>query len=110
MRRRQAVSGLALAGAVAGLMATSAIAANMHAARYNDPGFGFIVRHPPSARTVRHDFDQYLPVTKAPVVGFVLAKRTYRGTNLAEAGVYIGASRGLAKLAACLAPSPDNGE
>jgi hypothetical protein len=111
MRRQRAVSGLVLAVAAAmALWAAPASAADMTGVRYNDPGFGFIVQHPPSAKTLRHNFDQYLPVTKAPVVGFVLAKRPYQGTNLADAGVYIGASRDLAKLAACLAPSPDNGE
>jgi hypothetical protein len=55
-------------------------------------------------------FEGFLPVTKTPVIGFSLSTDLFQGTNLTEAGVYIGATTTPAIVSTCTAPQASAGE
>jgi hypothetical protein len=59
---------------------------------YASSKHGFSLHRPESTSLVTTGFDAYLPLTQTPVVAVVLPTSLFKGTNLTEAGVYIGAS------------------
>ena len=60
--------------------------------QYRNEELGFSIGRPASSPTETEGFEAYLPLTKTPVVGFTLTPELFAGTNLIDAGVYIGAS------------------
>jgi hypothetical protein len=77
---------------------------------YKNADHNFSILHPDQIEVTQKNFDGYLPLTASPVVGFVLPDDLYRGTNLGEAGVYIGVSSKPAIVASCIQTSKSNGE
>jgi hypothetical protein len=67
--------------------------------RYSNSAHGFSLLRPKSTSVKTSGFDQYLPLTKTPVVGITLPTGLFHGTNLGEAGVYLGASSAPAVVA-----------
>jgi len=78
--------------------------------KYVSSTYGFSIRRPKTASVVTSGFDGFLPLTKKAVVGIVLPKSLFHGTNLQEAAVYIGASKLPAVLAAWNMPVAAIGE
>jgi hypothetical protein len=60
--------------------------------RYANDKHGFSVDRPKTSTLATAGFEAYLPLTQTPVVAIVLPPSLFKGTNLGEAGVYIGAS------------------
>ncbi len=79
-------------------------------ATYTNSQLGFSLQYPSTATSSEFNFDGYLPLTQTPVASFVLPKSMSVGTNLGEAGVYIGATTSPAIVANCLVATSDNGE
>lgn len=77
---------------------------------YRDTEFGFSIMYPETATTSEVGFEGFLPRTQTPVVSFVLPRGISRGTNLIEAGIYIGATSTPKVVASCNAPSLPAGE
>jgi hypothetical protein len=77
---------------------------------YFDAQFGFSLTRPASALVVDQGFEGYLPLTQTAVVAFTLPDQLFAGTNLTEAGVYIGASSSAAAVSQWDAPVADLGE
>ena len=77
---------------------------------YRDTEYGFSIQYPEIATTSPVNFEGYLPLTQTPLVSFVLPKSMYTGTNLVEAGVYIGATTSPGVLARCLVMASNLGE
>lgn len=77
---------------------------------YRDGEFGFSIMYPETAKTSPTDFAGFLPLTQTPVASFVLPESMYAGTNLAEAGVYIGATSTPELVSLCLTAFPGSGE
>lgn len=73
--------------------------------QYQDPHYGFTIYYPSTATLETAGFDGYLLTTKTPVIGFVLDPSMFQGTNLVEAGVYVGATTSPAVVAQCTARS-----
>lgn len=59
---------------------------------YRDTEFGFSIEYPETAASSNTDFTGYLPLTQTPVISFILPRSMGEGTNLSEAGIYIGAT------------------
>jgi hypothetical protein len=57
---------------------------------FDGDGLGFTLRYPENATILKSGFTQYLPLTENSEVAFALPKDMFAGTNLLEAGVYIG--------------------
>jgi hypothetical protein len=74
---------------------------------YRSDAFGFTIMYPSSITVQTSGFDGYLSVTHTPLAGFALPASLFEGTNLTEAGVYIGASTDPAIVAVCTQPSSD---
>ncbi len=73
-------------------------------ALYQDSTYGFSIAYPATASIETPDsysFGGYLPLTQTPVVGLALPQSLFTGTNLGEAGVYIGATTTPAIVAVC---------
>jgi len=77
---------------------------------YTDASFKFTIVHPVSALMQTSGFEGYLPTTQTPVVGFALPESLFAGTNLGDAGVYIGATSSPRVVATCTNPSSADGE
>ncbi len=77
---------------------------------YKDMQFGFQLARPTSSTVDTQGFEAYLPLTQAPVVAITLPKELFKGTNLGEAGVYIGASSSPAITSKWNLPSAESGE
>ena len=77
---------------------------------YQDGILGFNVTYQQQDELKTTDFEGFLPITAAPVVAFQLPADLFTGTNLAEVGVYIGASSSPDVLAKCAKPSKNFGE
>ena len=77
---------------------------------YRDTEYGFSIQYPEIATTSPVNFEGYLPLTQTPIVSFVLPESMYMGTNLAEAGVYIGATTSPKIIASCSVSSAETGE
>lgn len=78
--------------------------------QYQNSQLGFSMWYPETAAASNVNFDGYLPLTQTPVVSFVLPSSMYKGTNLGEAGVYIGATTTLAIVSSCTQTMPNSGE
>jgi hypothetical protein len=77
---------------------------------YSDPQFGFSIYYPSTTVLETTGFDGFLPLTQTPVIGLKLSPDLYQGTNLTEAGVYIGATTTPSIVSACMSPSASSGE
>jgi hypothetical protein len=77
---------------------------------YEDTQYGFSLYRPESSAIHTQDFEGYLPLTQTPVVAIVLPAALFEGTNLGEAGVYVGASSSPAVTSSWNLPSAENGE
>lgn len=76
-------------------------------AMYQDATYGFAIAYPATASIQTPDtysFGGYLPLTQTPVVGLALPADLFKGTNLGEAGIYIGATSTPAIVASCAQP------
>jgi hypothetical protein len=73
---------------------------------YVNSNLSFSITHPSSLASSSIDFSGYLPLTQAPLVSFVVPQSMYAGTNLEEAGVYVGASSSPQVLTACTSAMP----
>jgi lipopolysaccharide export system protein LptC len=76
---------------------------------YQDDIIGFNVTYQQQYQMKTENFEGYLPLTATPVVAFQIPANLYTGTNLGEAGVYIGASSSPKILATCLKATKDMG-
>ena len=77
---------------------------------YVNKEFGFSLARPESTSVVTTGFEGFLPLTQTPLVAFTLPKELFTGTNLGEAGVYIGTSSSAAITAKWNVPVADSGE
>ena len=59
---------------------------------YTNSKLSFSITYPADMASSSVNYTGYLPLTKNPLASFVLSSSTYEGTNLKEAGVYVGAS------------------
>jgi hypothetical protein len=77
---------------------------------YENKQFGFSLYRPQNSAVETQGFGAYLPLTQAPVVAITLPMELFEGTNLIEAGVYIGASSSPAKVSKWNLPSAETAE
>ena len=77
---------------------------------YSDPQFGFNIYYPSTTILATTGFDGFLPVTDTPVIGFSLSPDLFQGTNLTEAGVYIGATTSQPVVSTCTDQQAANDE
>jgi hypothetical protein len=78
--------------------------------KYTDPRYNFSMYYPSTATVRASGFDGFLPLTQTPVVAFSLNPDMFQGTNLSEAGVYVGASSTPAIVANCTNAIPNSDE
>ncbi|HVM73283.1 MAG TPA: hypothetical protein VMU13_00155 [Candidatus Paceibacterota bacterium] len=71
---------------------------------YTDPRFGFSLYYPATAALKATGFDGYLPLTHTPLIAFTLNPDMFVGTNLNEAGLYVGATTSPSIVAHCVEP------
>jgi hypothetical protein len=86
------------------------IIAGVASVLYEDQRFGFSLYRPESSTLATQGFEGYLPLTQTPVVAIALPKDLFEGTNLFEAGVYIGANSSPSMASTWDLPSADFGE
>jgi len=79
----------------------------MQSAVYRNADYGFTIEYPSSTTPETTGFDGFLPVTQRPIVGLRLSSALFQGTNLVEAGVFIGASADMQVVNNCLSPASD---
>jgi len=89
---------------------TGDIIAGVPNATYTNSRLSFTITYPSTATSSAFDFSGFLPRTQTPVVSFVLPSSMSQGTNLGEAGVYIGATTTPAAMRACESPVSNGGE
>jgi hypothetical protein len=77
---------------------------------YTNADLGFSIEYPATASTTGNFSSGYLPVTQTPVIAFEVPQSMFQGTNLVEAGVYVGATSTDIGVANCTIPSEDNDE
>jgi hypothetical protein len=77
---------------------------------YEDTQLGFSLYRPESSAVHTQGFEAYLPLTQTAVVAIVLPAALFAGTNLGEAGVFIGASSSPAVTSKWNLPSVEYGE
>jgi hypothetical protein len=77
---------------------------------YTDSQLSFSIDYPSTAIATSSFSTDYLPVTQAPLVAFELPQSMFQGTNLVEAGVYVGASSSPIAIDNCAIPSEENNE
>ena|SRR5581483_6583581 len=77
---------------------------------YTDPHLHFTMLYPATAAASDVNYTGYLPLTQNAVVSFTLPKDMFKGTNLGEAGVYIGATTSQKALQSCTNALVDFGE
>lgn len=76
---------------------------------YENEEFGFSLYQPEIASNQTTDFESYmLPLTKIPAAAVILPESLFAGTNLYEAGVYIGASSSAEAVSGWNQPAPDS--
>lgn len=73
---------------------------------YTDQHLSFSIEYPATASTTTDFSDGYLPLTQTPVIAIELPQSMFAGTNLSEAGVYIGATTTPSVMTACTEASP----
>jgi hypothetical protein len=78
--------------------------------RYEDQRLGFSLDRPQDSTVETKGFEGYLSLTQTPVVAITLPEKLFKGTNLTEAGVYIGASSSPTIASKWNLPSADFGE
>jgi hypothetical protein len=78
--------------------------------RYDNSQLGFSLFRPETSTVETQGFEAYLPLTQTPVAAMALPKDLFKGTNLMEAGVYIGASSSPAMATKWNLPSADSTE
>ncbi len=78
--------------------------------KYTDPRYNFSIYYPSTATVRAAGFDGYLPLTQTPVVAFTLNPDMFQGTNLSDAGVYVGATSTPAIVANCTNADQNSGE
>ncbi len=78
--------------------------------KYMDPQYGFDIYYPSTSTLRDGGFEGYLPLTQTPIIAFVLSPDLSAGTNLSEAGVYVGATSSPAMVSNCLSARPNSGE
>ena len=71
---------------------TADIIAGVPNKTYTNSHLSFTMQYPATASSSEVDFEGFLPRTQTPVVSFTLPRDMFAGTNLVEAGVYIGAT------------------
>ena len=89
---------------------TPQIIPGVSSVEYRDGEFGFSIFYPETANPSVTNYDGYLPRTQTPAASFVLPANMSLGTNLSEAGVYIGATSSPAIVATCASSSPELNE
>lgn len=77
---------------------------------YTDPQFGFSTYYPATAALKADGFEGYLTVTGSPVVAITLNPDMFTGTNLSDAGLYVGATTTASVVARCAQPGANSGE
>lgn len=77
---------------------------------YDNPDYGFSLSYPETAKASQVEFGGYLPLTQTPLASFVLPESMSEGTNLGEAGVYVGATSTPSIVASCVEPKQAEGE
>ena len=87
---------------------TSTIIPGVADETYTNSHLSFSIKYPATATSSAFDFSGYLQRTGTPVVSFVLPKE--QGTNLSEAGVYIGATTTPSAMQSCENEVQQNGE
>lgn len=93
-----------------GVGSSSTIIPNVSDTTYVNSKLHFSIMHPVTAVDSGVDFTGYLPLTQTPLASFVLPNSMYTGTNLAEAGVYVGATTTPDAITACSAGGALPGE
>ena len=78
--------------------------------KYEDKKLGFSVVRPKSTLVATQGFEGFLPLTQTPVVAFTLPEELFAGTNLGEAGVYVGASSSAEATSKWNVPVADSAE
>jgi len=79
-------------------------------ATYTNSQLGFSLQYPSTATSSAFDFTGYLPLTQTPVTSFVLPADMSAGTNLGQAGVYIGATTSPSIVTTCATAQQNSGE
>lgn len=79
-------------------------------ATYDNPDYGFSITYPETAKASQVEFRGYLPLTQTSLASFVLPGSMSKGTNLGEAGVYVGATSTPSIVASCVEPDVTQGE
>jgi hypothetical protein len=77
---------------------------------YTDQRLSFSIDYPATASTTADFSSGYLPVTQTPLLAIELPQSMFSGTNLTEAGVYIGATTTPTGITNCAIPSEENNE
>jgi hypothetical protein len=77
---------------------------------YQDDLLGFGITYQNQHKVKTDGFEGFLPMTNTPIFAIELPSSLFIGTNLSEAGVYIGASSSNAIFNTCSKPSKDAGE
>ena len=60
--------------------------------QYTNTAEGFSMYRPTTTESKTENFESYLPLTQTPIVAFTIPNTMFEKTNLAEAGVYVGAT------------------
>lgn len=71
---------------------------------YSNTQLSFSIEYPATANATSSFSTGYLPLTQTPVVAIELPQSMFAGTNLSEAGVYIGATSSPAVITDCSQP------
>lgn len=77
---------------------------------YTDPHLSFSIEYPSTAISTSSFSAGYLPLTQTPRIAFELPNSMFQGTNLVEAGVYVGATTTPSVLTNCWSPSEQSNE
>ena len=77
---------------------------------YRDPLYGFGLYYPATSALAAAGFEGSLVLAKTPVVAVALNPDLFQGTNLRDAGIYVGATTTAAIVAGCLEPAASAGE
>jgi hypothetical protein len=83
---------------------TDEIMAGSPTATHQDRDLGFLIKYPVSAQSATSTSAQYLKGAEKLVASFTLPASVEEGTNLIEAGVYVGVATITKATAACLEP------
>jgi hypothetical protein len=68
---------------------------------YTNSHLSFSIEYPATASATSDFSSGFLPLTQTPVIAFELPRSMFSGTNLAEAGVYIGATTTPSVMSTC---------